>query len=137
MGDGRLLLLPEERFLAVDVVDLLLLDVAVVEPGRSRGGRRLEDRQGNIVVQLREVPLAELVQADGYVGVDSFTTNLAFNCNLPATVLFAKAGDALRYKPAISPLYPKTGQSLDSITPNQIVASVIRMLASYSKPKHD
>ena len=95
-GVGRLLLLPEERFLAVDVVDLLLLDVAVVEPGlglrlglglglglalglglglglglpgRSRGGRRLEDGQGSVVVQLREVPLAQLVEADGYVRV--------------------------------------------------------------------
>ena len=94
--DGGLLLLPEERFLAVDVVDLLLLDVAVVEPGlglrlglglglglalglglglglglpgRSRGGRRLEDGQGSVVVQLREVPLAQLVEADGYVRV--------------------------------------------------------------------
>ena len=66
--------------------------------------------------------------ADGYVGVDSFTANLAFNCNLPATVLFAKAGDMLRYKPAIFPLFPNNGKGLDSISPDEIIDQCAKML---------
>ncbi len=68
--------------------------------------------------------------ADLYVGVDSFTANLAFNCNLPATVLFAKARDVLRYKPAITPLYPNNSNGLDSIAPDEIVAACKKTLAS-------
>jgi ADP-heptose:LPS heptosyltransferase len=68
--------------------------------------------------------------ADGYIGVDSFTANLAFNCNLPATVLFAKAGDTLRYKPAVFPLYPDTGKALDSIAPDKILSTAAMMLES-------
>ena len=70
--------------------------------------------------------------ADGYIGVDSFTANLAFNCNLPATVLFAKAGDTLRYKPAVFPLYPDTGKALDSIAPDKILSTAAIMLESAS-----
>ena len=68
--------------------------------------------------------------ADGYVGVDSFTANLAFNCNLPATVLFAKAGDRLRYKPAVFPLFPDAGKGLDSISPDDIIDQCTKMLQS-------
>jgi ADP-heptose:LPS heptosyltransferase len=70
--------------------------------------------------------------ADGYIGVDSFTANLAFNCNLPATVLFAKAGDTLRYKPVVFPLYPDTGKALDSIAPDKILSTAAIMLESAS-----
>ena len=66
--------------------------------------------------------------ADGYIGVDSFTANLAFNCNLPAAVLFAKAGDTLRYKPAVFPLYPNTGEGLESIAPDKILTTAAMML---------
>ena len=66
--------------------------------------------------------------ADGYVGVDSFTANLAFNCNLPATVLFAKAGDSLRYKPATFPLFPDAGKGLDSISSDDIIDQCTKML---------
>ena len=66
--------------------------------------------------------------ADGYVGVDSFTANLAFNCNLPATVLFAKAGDRLSYKPAIFPLFPGAGKGLDSISSDEIIDQCAKML---------
>ena len=66
--------------------------------------------------------------ADGYVGVDSFTANLAFNCNLPATVLFAKASDSLRYKPDIFPLFPEAGKGLVSISPNEIINQCAKML---------
>ena len=66
--------------------------------------------------------------ADGYVGVDSFTANLAFNCNLPATVLFAKAGDMLRYKPSVFPMFPDPGKGLDSISPTEIIDQCAKML---------
>ena len=66
--------------------------------------------------------------ADGYVGVDSFTSNLAFNCNLRATVLFAKASDRLLYKPAVFPLFPDTGKGLDSISPDEIINQCAKML---------
>ena len=68
--------------------------------------------------------------ADGYVGVDSFTANLAFNCNLPATVIFAKASDSLRYKPDIFPLFPDACNGLDSISPNKIIDQCAKMLQS-------
>jgi len=59
--------------------------------------------------------------ADQYLGVDSFTANLAFNCNLPATVIFAKEADILLYKPAVAPLFPAPGRGLDSIEPADII----------------
>ena len=48
-----------------------------------------------LIDSLRHAPslardIALYHAADGYVGVDSFTANLAFNCNLPATVLLPK-----------------------------------------------
>ena len=58
--------------------------------------------------------------------------NLAFNCNLPATVLFAKAGDTLRYKPVVFPLYPDTGKALDNIAPDKILSTAAIMLESAS-----
>ena len=71
--------------------------------------------------------------ADGYVGVDSFTANLAFNCNLPATVLFAKASDSLRYKPAIFPIFPDVGKELDGIASDDIIGQYTKMLQTYSR----
>ena len=68
--------------------------------------------------------------ADGYVGVDSFTANLAFNCDLPATVLFAKAGDILRYKASVFPLFPDAGKELDSISSDEIIDQCVKMLQS-------
>lgn len=93
-----------------------------------------------LVDSLRHTPSMErdvalYHAADGYVGVDSFTANLALNCNLPATVLFAKAGDTLRYKPSVFPLYPEAEKDLNSIDPNKIVASSVAMLRPTLKPK--
>ena len=86
-----------------------------------------------LIDSLRHAPslardIALYHAADGYVGVDSFTANLAFNCNLPATVLFAKAGDRLRYKPSVFPLFPDTGKGLDSISPDEITDRCAKML---------
>jgi len=46
--------------------------------------------------------------------------------------LFAKAGDTLRYKPAVFPLYPDTGKTLDSIAPDQILSTTAIMLETAS-----
>ena len=86
-----------------------------------------------LIDSLRHAPslardIALYHAADGYVGVDSFTANLAFNCNLRATVLFAKAGDSLRYKPAVFPLFPDAGRGLDSISPDEIINQCAEML---------
>ena len=86
-----------------------------------------------LIDSLRHAPslardIALYHAADGYVGVDSFTANLAFNCNLQATVLFAKAGDSLRYKPAVFPLFPDGGKGLDSISPDEIIDQCAIML---------
>ena len=86
-----------------------------------------------LIDSLRHAPslardIALYHAADGYVGVDSFTANLAFNCNLPATVLFAKESDSLRYKPVIFPLFPVACKGLDSISPDEIVDQCAKML---------
>ena len=86
-----------------------------------------------LIDSLRHAPslardIALYHAADGYVGVDSFTANLAFNCNLPATVLFAKAGDSLRYKSAVFPLFPDACKGLDSISSTKIIDQCAKML---------
>ena len=88
---------------------------------------------GHLIDSLQQTPsmahdIALYHAADGYLGVDSFTANLAFNCNLPATVLFAKAGDSLRYKPAIFPVFPEAGKGLGSIAPDDIIVQCAHML---------
>ena len=44
--------------------------------------------------------------ADSYIGIDTFSANLAFNCDLPSFVMFAKQSDVLTYRPKILPVYP-------------------------------
>ena len=55
-------------------------------------------------------------QADLYLGVDSFTANLALNCDLPAVILFNKASDSLTYRSRSYPLAPASDNPLDSLT---------------------
>ena len=55
-------------------------------------------------------------QADLYLGVDSFTANLALNCDLPAVILFNKASDSLTYRSRSYPLAPAHNAPLDSLT---------------------
>ncbi len=54
--------------------------------------------------------------ADQYIGVDSFTANLAINCDLPALVLFNKKEDSLRYRPFVYALSPDDGLPIESIS---------------------
>ena len=94
---------------------------------------------GHLIDSLQYTPsmardIALYHAADGYLGVDSFTANLAFNCNLPATVLFAKARDSLRYKPAIFPMFPEAGKGLESIAPDDIIGQCAQMLKADLRP---
>ena len=91
-----------------------------------------DEPANQLIDSLRHTPslardIALYHAADGYVGVDSFTANLAFNCNLPATVLFAKAGDGLRYRPFVFPVFPDSGKGLDSISPDEISDQCAKM----------
>jgi ADP-heptose:LPS heptosyltransferase len=66
--------------------------------------------------------------ADIYVGVDSFTANLAYNCNLPAVSIFPKPSDALSYKPGIVPIFPKEEGKIDTINPALIIEASATLL---------
>ncbi len=62
----------------------------------------------------REIALYH--RADAYIGVDSFTANLAINCDLPALVLFAKKSDSLCYRPWVTALSPADRLPVGSIS---------------------
>ena len=55
-------------------------------------------------------------QADLYLGVESFTANLALNCDLPTVILHNKESDGLNYRSQSYPLAPAPGRLLDSLT---------------------
>ena len=73
--------------------------------------------------------------ADAYLGVNSFSANLAMNCNLKSAVLFPTDGDVLNYRSDNAPLVPATLTSkterpcLTDITSDQIISSLGRLLA--------
>ena len=66
-------------------------------------------------------------QADAYIGVDSFTANLAMNCNLPAVVLFAHERDVLRYRDAVQPLVAPDAGKIASINNDDINAAASQL----------
>ena len=70
----------------------------------------------------RDVALYHL--ADRYIGVDSFTANLAINCNLPAVILFASVGDSLSYRSVTKPVTPKRPGDLGTISSGDVLAAV-------------
>lgn len=61
--------------------------------------------------------------ADYYIGVDSFTANLALNCNLPALILFAKTGDILRYRSRVAAIAAPIEGQIGSIDTGAIIAA--------------
>lgn len=65
--------------------------------------------------------------ADYYIGVDSFTANLAMNCNLPALILFAKTGDILRYRSTVSAIAAPTEGQIGSIDTTEIINDFIKL----------
>ena len=64
-------------------------------------------------------------RADLYVGVDSFTANLALNCNLPALILFARESDILRYRSISEPVSAPDDGDISSIATDKIIAAAI------------
>ena len=70
----------------------------------------------------RDVALYHL--ADAYLGVDSFTANLAMNCNLPAVVLFAAKRDRLAYRSRVTPLAPENRGDISSLGTRTIVQAL-------------
>jgi len=62
-----------------------------------------------------------------YVGVDSFTANLAMNCNLPAVILFAKTGDILRYRSRVEAIAAPIEGKIGSIETEAITSALMRL----------
>ncbi len=77
-----------------------------------------EDRLVNMMPDEAPIPfmIAFYHQADLYLGVDSFTSNLALNCDLPAVILFNKASDSLTFRSRSYPLAPAPEGPLDRLT---------------------
>ena len=73
--------------------------------------------------------------ADAYLGVDSFSANLAMNCNLKSAVLYHTDGDILNYRSDNAPLVPASLTSgreqpcLTDITFDQIISALGKLLA--------
>ena len=63
-------------------------------------------------------------QANCYIGVNSFTANLAMNCDLPSVILYNKKADFLNYRGNSVGLFPKTGAEIASIEPAAISDAV-------------
>ena len=59
--------------------------------------------------------------ADYYLGVDSFTANLALNSNLQSVILFAKPSDILQYRPFCEPIAAPIEGQIGSINPADIL----------------
>ena len=62
-------------------------------------------------------------RADFYIGVDSFTANLALNCNLPALILFARESDILRYRSISQPVAAPEDGDISSVPTEKIIAA--------------
>lgn len=65
--------------------------------------------------------------ANYYMGVDSFTANLALNSNLQSLILFAKSSDILRYRPYCEPIAAPIEGQIGSISPADILAGFERL----------
>ena len=100
------------------------------ENRRIRKGQ-LIDSLGPDASMERDVALYHL--ADAYLGVDSFTANLALNCNLPAVILFAAQRDRLTYRSTTVPLAPETRGELGSIG-TAAIADALQSMLGDSKP---
>ena len=83
---------------------------------------QLVDSLGAGAGMERDVALYHL--ADRYIGVDSFTANLAMNCNLPAVILFASVGDSLSYRSVTKPVTPEQPGDLGTISSGDVLAAV-------------
>ncbi|MGB2284237.1 MAG: hypothetical protein ACPH66_05495, partial [Candidatus Puniceispirillaceae bacterium] len=62
------------------------------------------------------------------LGVDSFTANLALNCDVKSVILFNKQADVLNYRSEVRPIYPGPGEVISDLPVNHICDEV-EMLA--------
>jgi len=92
---------------------------------RSLSQAQLIDSLGPDASMERDIALYHL--ADRYLGVDSFTANLAMNCNLPAVILFAWARDRLAYRSQVEAVVPVTGGDLSTTPVDAIIAAFHRL----------
>ncbi|MEC7236809.1 MAG: hypothetical protein VXW17_02195, partial [Pseudomonadota bacterium] len=88
---------------------------------------QLIDSLGPDASMERDVALYHL--ADRYIGVDSFTANMAINCNLPAVILFAKAGDRLAYRAIVEAVIPATEGDLGTAKDADVLSAAGRLAA--------
>ena len=65
--------------------------------------------------------------------MDSFTANLAINCNLPAVILFAKAGDRLAYRAIVEAVIPATDGDLGTVVDTDVLSAARRLAARLDK----
>ena len=78
----------------------------------------------------RDVALYHL--ADWYIGVDSFTANLALNCSLPAIIMFASARDQLTYRSKVSPVVASEAGNLGSVSVDNVMTAFERFQTRHS-----
>ena len=86
---------------------------------------QLIDSLGPDASMERDVALYHL--ADRYIGVDSFTANLAMNCNLAAVVLFAKSSDRLAYRSQVEAVIPALEGDLGTISGSDILTAAAQL----------
>ena len=95
---------------------------------RSITSAQVIDSFGPDASMERDIALYHL--ADQYLGVDSFTANLAMNCNLPAVILFAWAHDRLAYRSTVEAVTPTSGGDLATTSVDGVVAAFSRLKAA-------
>ena len=86
---------------------------------------QLIDSLGPEASMERDIALYHL--ADFYLGVDSFTANLAMNCNLPAVILFAWERDRLAYRSRVEAVTPAHGGDLATTPVDQVISGLARL----------
>ena len=62
--------------------------------------------------------------ADLFLGINSFTSNLAMNCDLPSIILFHKRSYMLNYRKNSIGLYPLKGTEIEDICNEDIKEKV-------------
>jgi len=92
---------------------------------RSISKTQLIDSLGPDASMERDIALYHL--SDYYIGVDSFTANLAMNCNLPAVILFAWERDRLAYRSVVEAVTPATGGDLATTAADDVIAAFSRL----------
>ena len=65
--------------------------------------------------------------ADAYIGVNSFTANLAMNCDLPSVVLYNKKTDFLNYRKNSLGVFPTRGTEMGSIKQADVAEAFARL----------